>query len=137
MHSYVIKDAVPAHYESDHDLLLLAPDRRQLRKRIQHVFSQTKVSRYQPLTLQFSYLVFVQIKSNFLFLEPILDVAVLKSNHGEAEKKFFSPCNPAFITGHINTVWRQAHIPKRDRTNSEAEDLLVLVFMTLNPIPEA
>ena len=30
-----------------------------------------------------------------------------------------------------------AHIPKGDRINSEAEDLLVPVFMTLNPIPEA
>ena len=34
-------------------------------------------------------------------------------------------------------VWCQAHIPEGDRINSEAEDLLVPVFMTLNLIPEA
>ena len=75
----------------------------------------------------------VQIKSNFLFLEPILDVAVLKSNHEEAGKKFYSPCN-RILNGHINTVWRQADIPKGDRINSETEDLLVPVFVTINPI---
>lgn len=48
----------------------------------------------------------------------------------------FSPCN-RILTGHINLVWCQAHIPEGDTINSEAEDLLVPVFMTLNLIPEA
>ena len=61
-------------------------DRRQL-SGLKTVFLRRKVSRKLPLTVKLSYLVVVQIKSNFLFLEPILDVAVLKSIHEEAEKK--------------------------------------------------
>lgn len=74
--------------------------------------------------------------------DPILDVAVLKSNHEEAERKLCSPCNHfyrAYQQGLASDTHskRGASAPRGDRMNAEAEDLLVPVFMVFDPVQEA
>jgi len=81
-------------------------------------------------------------KLKVIFLSgPILYVAVLKSNHEEADRKFSSFVLHVIIFNYITGISTHsksgASAPWGDRMQAEAEDLLVPVFRILDPIPEA
>ena len=81
-------------------------------------------------------------KLKVIFLSgPILDVAVLKSNHEEADRKFCSFVLHVIIFNYIMGISTHsksgASAPCGDRMKAEAEDLPVPVFRILDPIPEA